>query len=97
MNVVPPPPYSLSLPPATILFPQWKIKLKGRHLDTTKVTEEKLQAVLNTFTEHNFQDAFKKMAKCWVWCICWLVCPKLVFDHMDTQQLTGGYLPNSLT
>jgi hypothetical protein len=29
-----------------------KIKLKGRHLDT-------VQAVLNTLTEHDFQDAFK--------------------------------------
>jgi hypothetical protein len=36
-----------------------KTKLKGRHFDTTEVTEAELQAVLNTLTEHFFQDAFK--------------------------------------
>jgi hypothetical protein len=37
-----------------------KIKLKGRYFDTVEVIEAKSQAVLNTLTEHNFQDAFKK-------------------------------------
>jgi hypothetical protein len=36
-----------------------KIKLKGRHFDTTEVIEAESQAVLNTLTEHDFQDAFK--------------------------------------
>jgi hypothetical protein len=27
------------------------------------------QAVLNTLTEHDFHDAFKKRQKCWVRCI----------------------------
>jgi hypothetical protein len=36
-----------------------KIKLKGCHSDATEVTEEELQVVLNTLTEHDFQDAFK--------------------------------------
>jgi hypothetical protein len=36
-----------------------KIKLKGRHFDTTEVIETESQAVLNTLTEHDFQDAFK--------------------------------------
>jgi hypothetical protein len=36
-----------------------KIKLKGHHFDTTEVIEAELQAVLNTLTEHNFQDAFE--------------------------------------
>jgi hypothetical protein len=40
-----------------------KIKLKGRHFDTIEVMEAELQAVLNTFTEHDFQDAFKKIAE----------------------------------
>jgi hypothetical protein len=40
-----------------------KIKLKGRHFDTTEEIEAKLQAVLNTPTEHDFQDALKKMAE----------------------------------
>jgi hypothetical protein len=42
-----------------------KIKLKGRHFDTTEVMEAESQAVLNSLTEHDFQDAFKKWQKCW--------------------------------
>jgi predicted helicase len=40
-----------------------KINLKGSHFDTTEVTEAESQAVLNTLTKHDFQDAFKKMAE----------------------------------
>jgi hypothetical protein len=40
-----------------------KIKLKGRHFDTTEVIKTESQAVLNTLREHNFQDAFKKWQK----------------------------------
>jgi hypothetical protein len=36
-----------------------KIKPKDRHFDTIGVIEGESQAVLNTFTEHDFQDAFK--------------------------------------
>jgi hypothetical protein len=43
-----------------------KIKLKSRHFDTTEVMEAESQAVLNTLTEHHFQDAFKNWLKCWV-------------------------------
>jgi predicted helicase len=39
------------------------IKLKGPHFDTIEVMEAESQAVLNTLTEHDFQDAFKKMAE----------------------------------
>jgi hypothetical protein len=42
------------------LLPLLKIKLKGRHFDTTEVIEADSWAVLNTLIEHNFQDAFKK-------------------------------------
>jgi hypothetical protein len=42
-----------------------KIKLKGCHFDTTDVIEAELYAVLNTLTEHDFQDAFKKLQKFW--------------------------------
>jgi hypothetical protein len=35
------------------------IKLKGRHFDTVEVMEAESQEVLNTLTEHGFQDAFK--------------------------------------
>jgi hypothetical protein len=34
------------------------------------VTETESQAVLNTLTEHNFQDAFKKWEKLWEWNVC---------------------------
>jgi hypothetical protein len=40
------------------LLPRLKIKLKGRHFDTIEVIEAGSQAVLNTFTEHDFMDAF---------------------------------------
>jgi hypothetical protein len=35
------------------------MKLKGRHFDTNEVIKPELQAVLNTFTEYDFHDAFK--------------------------------------
>jgi hypothetical protein len=41
------------------LFPPLKIKLKSRHFDTTEAIVAELQEVLNTLTEHDFQDAFK--------------------------------------
>jgi hypothetical protein len=40
-----------------------KIKLKGRHFVTNEVTEAELQAVLNTLTDQDFQDAFKNGRK----------------------------------
>jgi hypothetical protein len=46
-----------------------KIKLKGRHFVTTKVIEAEPQEVLNTLTEHDFQNAFKKWQKRWKRCI----------------------------
>jgi hypothetical protein len=46
-----------------------KIKLNARHFDTTEVIKAESQAVLNTLTEQNFQDAFKKWQKRWEWCI----------------------------
>jgi hypothetical protein len=46
-------------PPYFSLFPSLKIKLKDRYFDTTEDIESKLQAVLNTLTKHDFQDAFK--------------------------------------
>jgi hypothetical protein len=52
-------------PPYFCFFLQLKIKLKGRHFDTNEVIEAESQAVLNTLTEHDFQDAFKKWQKRW--------------------------------
>jgi hypothetical protein len=50
-------------PPYFSLFPRLKINLKGCHFDTNEITEAESRAVLNTLTEHDFQDAFKKMAE----------------------------------
>jgi hypothetical protein len=54
----------------TFLFPQLKIKLKGSHFNTTEVIKAESRAVLNTLTQHDFQDAFKKWQKRWERWIC---------------------------
>jgi hypothetical protein len=41
------------------LFIRLKIKFKGHHFDTTEMIEAESQAVLNTFTKQDFEDAFK--------------------------------------
>jgi hypothetical protein len=41
------------------------MKLQGRHFDPFEVIEAELQAVLNTLTQHDAQDAFKKWQKQW--------------------------------
>jgi hypothetical protein len=56
MTVVPNPRYRS-------LFPRLKMKLKASHFDTIEVIEAESQAVLNTLTEHDFQDSFKKWQK----------------------------------
>jgi hypothetical protein len=47
------------------LLHQLKIKLKGRHFDTTEVIKAESQAVMNILSEHDFQDAFKRSQKRW--------------------------------
>jgi hypothetical protein len=70
MTVIPHPPYSPDLAPCNFsLFSRLKTKLKGHHFDTFEMTEAESQAVLNTLTERDFQDAFKKWQKRWEWCI----------------------------
>jgi hypothetical protein len=74
------------------LFFRLKIKPKGRHFDTTEVMEAESQAMLNTLTEHDFQDAFQKQLLRWEWVkthgrkllrACRRpVGPKLAFDQM---------------
>jgi hypothetical protein len=56
-------------PPYFCLFPQQKIKLKGRHFDMIAVMEAESQAVLKNCTEQYFQDTFKKWQKRWERCI----------------------------
>jgi hypothetical protein len=58
-----------SPPTLLFLFPRLEIKLKGHHFDTIELIEAESQVVLNTFTGHNFQDAFKKCQKHWKPCI----------------------------
>jgi hypothetical protein len=45
------------------------IRLRARHFDITQVIEAESQTVLNTLTEHDFQDAFTKWQKRWERCI----------------------------
>jgi hypothetical protein len=45
-----------------------KTELKGHNFDKTEVAEAESQVVLNTLTEHNFQDAFKNWQMHWDWC-----------------------------
>jgi hypothetical protein len=51
------------------MVPQLKIKPKCCHFDTTEVMEAESQAVMNTLTEHDFQDAFELWQKQWERCI----------------------------
>jgi hypothetical protein len=44
-------------------FPRLKINLTAQHFDTTEAIEAQWWVVLNTLKEHDFQDAFKKMAE----------------------------------
>jgi hypothetical protein len=46
-----------------VLIPRLKIKLKGRHFDTTEVIEAESQAVLNTPTKHTTSRVHLKMAE----------------------------------
>jgi hypothetical protein len=39
--------------------------MKCRHFDTIELIEAETQAVLNTLTEHGFQDAFKNGRSAW--------------------------------
>jgi hypothetical protein len=40
-----------------------KIKLKARHFNTNEVIEAESHTVLNTLTQHDFEDAVKKWQK----------------------------------
>jgi hypothetical protein len=40
-----------------------RLSLQDRHFYTIEVIEVESRSVLNTLTEHDFQDAFKKIAE----------------------------------
>jgi hypothetical protein len=46
-----------------------KLEVNGHHFDTIEVIEAESQTVLNTLTEHDFQDSFKKWQKRWERCV----------------------------
>jgi hypothetical protein len=45
------------------LFLPLEVKLKGSHFNSSELIEAESQAVLNTLTEREFQDEFKKLQK----------------------------------
>jgi hypothetical protein len=67
--------------------------------DTIEMIEAESQAVLNSLTEHEFQDALKQWQKCVHWKGDYLECdggqlgPKLVFDQMAAQVLEIMEIP----
>jgi hypothetical protein len=62
-----------------------KIKLKGCHFDKIEMIETESQAVLNTLTEHDFQDAFRKWQKRRERCI------RAERDYFRWQTSPGNY------
>jgi hypothetical protein len=58
MALIPQPPYSPYLAPCDFfLFQKMKLNLKGRRFDSIEVIQAKLQRVLDTLTEKDFQEA----------------------------------------
>jgi hypothetical protein len=70
MAVIPHPPYSPDFAPcAFFLFPEMKLKLKEHQFDTIEEIQAKSQRVLDTLTEKDFQEAFKKWRRRWDRCL----------------------------
>jgi hypothetical protein len=46
-----------------------KLKLKGRRFDTIEKIQAEWQTVLDTMTEHKFQEAFQKWRRRWDLCL----------------------------
>jgi hypothetical protein len=70
MDVVPYPPHYPHLAPCDFfLFPEMKLKMKGRRFDTTKETPAESQRVLDTLTEKDFKEAYQKWRRRWDRCL----------------------------
>ena len=70
MTVIPHPPYSPDLVPCDFfLFPKMKLKLKGRHVQSTEEIQKESQKVIKTLTPNNFQKCFWSWKSCWNCCI----------------------------
>jgi hypothetical protein len=57
------------LPCDFFLFPKIKLKLKGRRFDTIEEIQAESQRVLDSLTEKDFQQAFKKLRTRWYQCV----------------------------
>ena len=68
MIVVPHPPYSPDLAPRDFLFPELKMKLKGRRFQTLEEIQAEVQAVLNMLRENDLNECFKNWQRCWDLC-----------------------------
>jgi hypothetical protein len=70
MVIVPHPPNSPDLAPCDFaLFPNLKMKLKGRCFETVSDIQRESQAVLDSIKENDFHCAFEAWKKRWDRCI----------------------------
>jgi hypothetical protein len=70
MAFIPHPPYSPDLATCDLfLFPKMKLKLKGRRFDTIEEIQAESQRVLDTLTEKDFQETFRKLRRRWDRCL----------------------------
>jgi hypothetical protein len=61
MAVIPHSPYSTDLAPCDFfLFPNMKLKLRGRRLDTIEEIQAESQRMFDTLTEKDSQESFQK-------------------------------------
>jgi histone-lysine N-methyltransferase SETMAR len=64
------PPYSLDLDPCDFaLFPELKLKLKGRCFETMSDIQRESQVVLDSIKENDFHGALEAWRKRWGHCI----------------------------
>jgi hypothetical protein len=69
MIIVPHPSYLPDLAPCDFaLFPELKMKLKGRHFEIVSDIQRELQAVLDSIKENDFHGAFEMRKKRWDRC-----------------------------
>jgi hypothetical protein len=66
MTVVPHPHYSPDLAPCDFfLFPELKLKLKGRRFETLEEIQAESQSILNTLLENDIQEYFRNWQRSW--------------------------------
>ena len=68
---LPPPPHSSDIAPHCdfFLFPNMKLRLKGRRFDTTEEIHAESQEVIDTLTFENFQGCMKSWETRWHRCV----------------------------